>query len=71
MFTTKNFHLSDDEYDAINNWAETHNCKYRVGDRPSRSCCGGEISVIFTPTYIGTAISAKYICGEEFDLDNL
>lgn len=71
MFSAKSFHLHDDEYDAIKNWAENHNCKCRVGDRPSRSCCGGEISVIFTPTSIGTAISAKCVCGEEFELDNL
>lgn len=71
MFTAKDFHLNDDEYDAIKNWAGTHDCKCRVGDRPSRSCCGGEISVIFTPTSIGTAISAKCVCGEEFELDNL
>ncbi len=71
MFTRREFSLTEEEYESIKNWAETHKCKCRIGDRPSRSCCGGEISVIFTPTSIGTAISAKCICGEKFELDNL
>jgi hypothetical protein len=71
MFTAKSFSLTDLEYNQIKDWAEKHDCKCRVGDRPSRSCCGGEISVIFTPTSIGTAISAKCVCGKELELDNL
>ena len=71
MFTQKNFCLTDEEYETIEKWANTHECSCRHGDRSSRSCCGGEISVIFTPTYIGTAISARCICGKEIELDNL
>ena len=70
MFTNKNFSLTEEEYEAIKK-AETHECKCRVGERPSRSCCSGEISVIFTPTSIGTAVSAACICGEKLELDNL
>lgn len=71
MFIRKEFCLTDEEYDEIKQWADTHECTCRRGDRPSKSCCGGEISVIFTPTTIGTAISARCICGKEFDLENL
>ena len=71
MFTTKNFCLTDEEYEQIKKWANTHNCSCRYNGRPSRSCIGGEISIIFTPTSIGTAISAKCACGEELDLDTL
>jgi len=71
MFTQKNFCLTDEEYNNIKVWADTHKCSYRRGNRPSSSCCGGEISVIFTPTTIGTAISARCICGEELELENL
>ena len=71
MFTQKNFSLTDDEYSIIEKWANTHECSCKDGDRTSRSCCGGEISVIFTPTTIGTAISAHCICGKEIELENL
>lgn len=71
MFTQKNFCLTDKEYETIEKWANNHECGCRHGDRPSLSCCGGEISVIFTPTSIGTAISARCLCGKEIKLDNL
>ena len=71
MFIRKEFCLTDEEYDEIKQWADTHECACRCGDRPSKSCCGGEISVIFTPTTIGTAISARCVCGKEFNLENL
>lgn len=71
MFTQKTFCLTDEEYDIIEKWANTHECSCRHGDRPSRSCSGGEISVTFTPTTIGTAISARCICGKEIKLDIL
>ena len=71
MFTQKNFCLTDEEHSSIEKWANTHECSCKHGDRPSRSCCGGEISVTFTPTTIGTAISARCICGKEIELDNL
>ncbi len=71
MFTNKNFSLTNKEYEEIKEWADTHECTARCRDRNSLSCCGGEISVIFTPTTIGTAISAQCICGKTFELDNL
>ena len=71
MFTQKNFCLTDDEYSTIEKWANTHECSCKHMDRPSQSCCEGKISVIFTPTTIGTAISARCICGKEIELDNL
>lgn len=66
MFTTKEFHLTDEEYSKVKHWAKSHKCKCR-----SKSCCGGEISIIFTPTTIGIAKSAKCVCGEKLDLDTL
>lgn len=71
MFTQKNFCLTDEEYNIIEKWANTHECKFRKENRASKSCCGGEISVIFTPTTIGTAISASCICGKKINLDNI
>ena len=71
MFTQKNFSLTDEDYAQIKEWADTHECTARCKDKDSLSCCGGEISVIFTPTTIGTAISAQCICGKTFELDNL
>ena len=63
MFTNKEFKLSDEEYENLKKWAETHEC----GNR-GMSCCGGEISITFTPTTIGTHISAKCVCGKEFEI---
>ena len=71
MFTQRSFKLTEEEYKTIEEWANTHECSCKHGNRSSRSCCGGEISVIFTPTTIGTAVSARCICGDEIELDNL
>lgn len=72
MFTQKNFNLTDEQYETIKKWANTHECRCRPGnDSPSLSCCGGEISIIFTPTSIGTAISVSCVCGKKLELDNL
>lgn len=69
MFTHKVFQLTDDQYIKINEWANTHNCSCRLPDgRPSRSCCGGEISITFTPSAIGTFITAKCICGDQINI---
>ena len=65
----KTFTLTSDQYNAISKWADNHKCSCRHGNRPSKSCCGGEISYIFTPTTIGTAISAQCFCGQELVLD--
>lgn len=69
MFTQKNFCLTDEEYEVIAKWAENHECSYKNDHR--RSCCGGEISVVFTPTTIGTIKSARCVCGKELVLDNI
>ena len=69
MFKRKEFFLTDEEYSLIKDWADTHDCTCRCGDRPSRSCCGGEISITFTPTSIGTVISASCICGKTYTID--
>ena len=66
MFTQKNFKLTDEQYELINKWADNHKCSCK-----NRSCCGGEISITFTPTTIGTEISAKCICGETIIVDDL
>lgn len=71
MFTQKNFSLTDEQHSQIKEFADTHECTARHGTRPSRSCCGGEISVTFTPTSIGTAISARCVCGKTLELDNI
>ena len=71
MFIQKNFCLTDEEYETVEKWANTHKCSCKYGDRSSRSCCGGEISVIFTPTTVGTAKSVRCLCGQELELDNI
>lgn len=67
MFKQKEFFLTNKEYDTIKKWAESHECSCRN----NKSCCGGKISVTFTPTTIGTSTFARCICGAEIDLDTL
>ena len=64
MFTEKSFSLTDEQYEKIEKWANDHDCAVR-----GISCCGGEISVEFTPTTIRTFITAKCCCGEEIAID--
>ena len=71
MFKKKQFSLTDEQYNTIKNWAETHECRLRKKERASSSCIGGEISVTFTPTSIGTYVAAHCSCGKELDLNNL
>lgn len=71
MFAQKNFCLTKEEYDTIKKWANTHECTCKQGGKPSRSCCGGEISIKFTPTTLGVVKSAECICGKVLKLDNL
>ena len=70
LFIQKNFSITNEQYKKIKEWAETHECRFRCGDRPSHSCIGGEISVIFTPTSIGTFVTAKCECGSEIAFDD-
>ena len=71
MFSQKTFVLTDEEYNTIKTWANTHECAIKYGNRPSKSCCGGEISVKFTPTSFGVSVSACCACGKTLDLDTL
>lgn len=63
MFTQKSFGLTDREFNAIRDWANTHECSCKGNTKP-RSCCCGEVSVTFTPTTINIFISAKCVCGK-------
>ena len=55
----KFFKLTDEECAKIEKWAKEHECPCR-----NTSCIGGEISVIFTPTSIGTTVKVRCICGK-------
>lgn len=69
MFTKKEFCLTDEEYNTIEKWVDTHECNCKHGEQRSASCCGGEISIIFTPSAVGTFITVKCICGKEKAVD--
>lgn len=71
MFTKRQFNLTEEEYLTIEKWAKEHDCTERTKNGPSKSSCGGEITIAFTPTSIGTAISVICVCGKKLDLDNL
>ena len=66
MFTTRKFELTEEEYEKIKKWAETHECNCM-----GKSCVGGEISVTFTPTSIGTVIEAECACGDKVVIEDL
>ena len=56
-FMKQIYSLTDEECARIDRWARSHDCRYRHGKYPSKSPIGGEISVTFTPTSIGTIAS--------------
>ena len=59
------FWITNAERAKIEKWSQNHDCIYMQGKRPSNSPLGGEISVIFTPTELGTVVSVKCLCGNE------
>jgi len=60
------FELSNEEERTLRKWEENHKCPLR-----SKSCCGGETTICFTPTSIGVAVDAKCICGAKIELREL
>ena len=60
------FKLNQKESEDATNWALTHNCTCK-----NKSCCGGEVSITFTPTSIGTAVELYCICGAKHTLREL
>ena len=70
------FELTEKEYQKYTEWADTHECKFRIKkewmSKPMRYVgpIGGEDTFCFTPTGLGTAVKVKCACGAEINLTN-
>ena len=53
------FELNKEEEKMVCDWKEKHKCTER-----NVSCCGGETTYYFTPTFIGTAVTVSCVCGQ-------
>ena len=60
MFNQEQIVLTDEQYETIKEWAETHSCIIRNYPTP---CNEGKISITFTPTSAGTNICVRCNCG--------
>lgn len=69
MFKQKKFCLTDDEYARIKKWSDEHKCCARAAIKASSYSCNGEITIEFTPTHMGTFITARCICGNKIELE--
>ena len=75
------FEITDEQMNKINEWDNTHDCSLRkqvqrlndcaCSDRRSLSCIGGETTFQFTPTSIGTIITAVCACGAKLVVQDL
>ena len=70
------FELTEKEYQKYLEWADTHECKFRIKKEwMSKSlryvgAIGGADTFCFTPTGLGTAVKVKCACGAEINLTN-
>ena len=60
MFNREQIELTDEQYETIRNWAETHSCIIRNYPTP---CNEGKISITFIPTSAKTRICVRCNCG--------
>ena len=67
MFTSKIFEISDEEYNKIQEWDNTHECihKPKYGIKKYCGAIGGHLSIEFHPTSIGEIVIVKCGCGKE------
>ena len=66
MFTATEFWLTPKQWSEAEEWEKSHPCSCRNAEH--KSCVGGETSVIFTPTSMGTFVKIKCICGGKHNL---
>lgn len=60
------FELTIEEEKMLRTWEQNHKCSLRT-----KSCCGGETTISFTPTGIGLFIEATCLCGAQIDIRGL
>jgi len=71
LFKQKKFCLTDDEYEKIKKWSDEHECCARAAIKASSYPYDGEITIEFTPTHLGTFVTARCICGSKMKLEKL
>ena len=73
MFTSRNFEIDEEEWQAIDKWNDEHPCKYKPahGMKKYAGAIGGSLSITFLPTSIGEIITVKCGCGAELTVREL
>ena len=62
------YSLTDEECARIDEWSVNHDCRYRCGIKCHRTPIGGDMSITFTPTSMGTIVIVKCVCGKKLIL---
>ena len=72
MFISREFSITEEEYQQIKEWNESHECKLKPKHGMNKYCgpIGGNLTLSFTPTSIGTFQKVKCCCGAELDLND-
>lgn len=67
------FELSEKDLNKINTWLGEHECSartsnYGIENERYAGAIGGSTTYCFTPTGLGTMVSAKCVCNKVFDI---
>jgi hypothetical protein len=73
VFSCKIFEITDEELKTIEEWDNTHLCKFKPAHGMKKYCgaIGGSLRITFMPTSIGHIITVKCGCGAEFEVRDL
>lgn len=73
MFSAKQFNISEEEWQKIKEWDETHECIYKpkYGNKKYSGAIGGHLSITFLPTSIGTIVTVKCGCKKELNVRDI
>lgn len=61
------FTLNNKELLDIQAWVIAHDAECHGSKRPYAGAAGGALAYEFTPTWIGTVVVVRCVCGETFN----
>lgn len=66
MFTSRQFSITDEEWNKIKEWDNIHECTYKsYGIKKYNGEINENLSITFFPTSIGEIVKIKCSCGQE------
>jgi hypothetical protein len=73
MFTSREFSITEEEWNKIKEWDNTHKCIYKpkYGIKKYCGAVGGNLSITFIPTSIGEIVRVDCGCGEHIYIREL